>query len=162
MSILPSKLYVISPVSNTRSFVGITHSHAIKYINGSAIFGFRDLSIASRLSYAVDNRIINGEKSLISEDILYPSSQLELGQNVTLTNEKYSQNKLYNIQIGKVDEQELLSYCAALHISCVIFGYSPQKDSIYVKEIVSPPRSFSFSAGYLDYLYNKDENEVEF
>jgi hypothetical protein len=68
--------------------------------------------------------------------------------------------KLYNVQVGKVDETQIMWYCAALQISAIILDWSSSYDSLYVKEIISPERSMAFSAGYLSHIFDKDMDDI--
>jgi hypothetical protein len=90
-----------------------------------------------------------------------PFSHIGIGQNLVLKHPPPLEGtKLYNVQVGKVDENQMLSYCSALHISAIILDWSSSYDSLYVKEIISPERSMAFSAGYLSHIFDKD-NDME-
>jgi len=156
-----AQMYVISNVRNTAHMAGIPHSHAIANLNGAAIFAFRQISTATRLARLVDQRITDGEQFVFTEDLLTPFSNLYKGLNLQLKPgfNPYEKRPLENVVVGRVKEHEVIQYCAAMQISAVFLSENSSHDSIYVEEILSPARSIEFSAGYLDYLYNKSEDE---
>ena len=141
-------MFVVTPVSKPTHLAGIGHAHAVKHIQGAAVFGFRNPELALRFAYGIDDH-------------------LSIGQDVRLKCVTPPEGtKLYNVQVGKVDEDQIMSYCSALQISAVILDFSPSHDVLYVKEIVSPERDMAFSAGYLSHLFENvhiiDEmNDVE-
>ena len=154
-----SKLFVITPVNNLKTFAGINHSNAVRNISGSAVFAFRDVNLAARVAQGIDDRIIHGKLPVLSEDLLNPFSHLEIGQDIELKYPKTIENKpLVNLNVGKVDESQLISFCSALQISCIILSNSTSANTMYVSEIISPERSLAFSAGYLSFLYEKDDD----
>lgn len=159
MSVVGSKLYVVTPTKNVYHFAGINHAHAVQNIQGGAIFAFRELPLAFRVASGIDDRLVHGKLPAISEELLSPFSHLTVGQEIELKYPDVVKKNLINLNIGKVDENEVLSYCAALQISCIILGYTTSKDTVFVQEILSPERSLVFSAGFLDFLYNKDFDE---
>jgi hypothetical protein len=61
--------------------------------------------------------------------------------------------------VGRVKEQEVVQYCAAMQISAIFLAENSSHDTLYVEDILSPARSVEFSSGYLEYLYNKSEDE---
>ena len=154
-------LFVVTPVSKPTHLAGISHAHAVKHIQGAAVFGFRSPELALRVAYGVDDRISLNKTPVFCEELLEPFSHLSVGQDVQLRCSSPPEGtKLYNVQVGKVDEDQILSYCSALQISAIILDFSPSHDVLYVKEIISPERSLAFSAGYLSHLYD-NVNVVE-
>ncbi|AGE57792.1 hypothetical protein ATCVNTS1_856L [Acanthocystis turfacea Chlorella virus NTS-1] len=154
---ISSSLFVVTPVSNHKQLAGINHAHAVKHIQGAAVFGFRSPEAALRVAYGIDSRITLNKTPFLCEEIIEPFSHLSVGQDVLLKSTAVPEGtKLYNVQVGKVDESQIMSYCSALQISAIIFDFSPSYDSLYVKEIISPERSTLFSAGYLAHMFDKD------
>jgi hypothetical protein len=164
---LSSKLFVVTPVSKPTHLAGINHSHAVKHIQGAAVFGFRSQEVALRLAYGIDNRITLDKTPFLCEELVEPFSHLSVGQDLVLKSKApLPGTPLYNVQVEKVDESQVAMYCSALQISTIILDFSSSYDSLYVKEIISPERSLAFSAGYLSYIYDSvhvvDEmNEIE-
>ncbi|AGE57093.1 hypothetical protein ATCVNEJV3_823L [Acanthocystis turfacea Chlorella virus NE-JV-3] len=154
---ISSSLFVVTPVSNHKQLAGINHAHAVKHIQGAAVFGFRSPEAALRVAYGIDNRINLNKTPILCEELVEPFSHLSVGQDVLLKSPAPAEGtKLYNVQVGKVDESQIMSYCSALQISAIIFDFSPSYDSLYVKEIISPERSTLFSAGYLSHMFDQD------
>jgi hypothetical protein len=150
-------LYVVTSIRNTKNFAGIPHSRAIANIDGAAIFGFQKLPLAARFATAVDKRIAINSDFVFSEDLIEPFSHLVKGQRLDLKFHEYVDKNFHfdNVLIGKVKEDEIINYCSAMQISAVLLGETTTNESVYVQDILSPARSMGFSAGYLDYLYNK-------
>jgi hypothetical protein len=150
-----SNMFVVTPVSKPTHLAGISHAHAVKHIQGAAVFGFRNPELALRFAYGIDDRITLNKTPVFCEEIIEPFSHLSIGQDVRLKCDTPPEGtKLYNVQVGKVDEDQIMSYCSALQISAVILDFSPSHDVLYVKEIISPERSLAFSAGYLSHLFD--------
>lgn len=148
-------LFVVTPLGRPTHLSGISHAHAVKHIQGAAVFGFRSPEVALRVAYGVDDRIILNKTPVLCEELLEPFSHLSIGQDVLLKCSSPPEGtKLYNVQVGKVDEDQIMSYCSALQISAIILDFSPSHDVLYVKEIISPERDMVFSAGYLSHLYD--------
>ena len=155
-------LFVVTPVSKPTHLAGINHAHAVKNISGGAVFGFRSPDVALRVAYGVDDRIIRNRHPVLCEELLEPFSHLGIGQNVVLKiPPPLEGTTLVNVQVGKVDENQMMWYCAALQISAIILDWSSSLDVFYVKEIISPERSMAFSAGYLSHIFDKDEDMLE-
>ncbi|AGE59889.1 hypothetical protein ATCVTN60342_834L [Acanthocystis turfacea Chlorella virus TN603.4.2] len=154
---ISSSLFVVTPVSNHKQLAGINHAHAVKHIQGAAVFGFRSPEVALRVAYGIDSRITLNKTPVLCEELIEPFSHLSVGQDVLLKSPVVPEGtKLYNVQVGKVDESQITSYCSALQISAIILDFSSSYDSLYVKEIISPERSTLFSAGYLSHMFDKD------
>ena len=154
-----SKLYLVTHVSNSKLIAGIPHPHAVANIPGSAIFGFRKPSIAFKFAKAVDERIDMNSKPIFCEDLLDPFSNLIRGQLVDL---KYHNNinsavELNNTIVGRVLESEVSNYCAAMHISAIVLDEWTSGELLYVEDIIAPARSDVYSAGYLEYLFNMED-----
>jgi hypothetical protein len=148
-------LFVVTPVSKPTHLAGVSHAHAVKHVQGAAVFGFRSPEVAFRVAYGVDDRITLNKTPVFCEELFEPFSHIEIGQNVHLNFQAPPEGtKLYNVQVGRVDESQILSYCKALQISAIILDFSSSYDSLYVKEIVSPERDMAFSAGYLSHIYD--------
>lgn len=152
---LSSNLFVVTPVSKPTHLAGINHSHAVKHIQGAAVFGFRSPEAALRVAYGIDDRIILNKTPILCEELIEPFSNLSVGQDVLLKHPAPVEGtKLYNVQVCKVDQGQITSYCSALQISAIILDFSPSYGSLCVKEIVSPERDMAFSAGYLNHIYD--------
>jgi len=157
---MSAPLFVVTPVSKPTHLAGISHTHAVKNISGGAVFGFRSPEVALRVAYGIDDRIARERYPVFCEELMEPFSHIGLGQNLVLKHPPPLEGtKLYNVQVGKVDENQMMSYCSALHISAIILDWSSSYDSLYVKEIISPERSMAFSAGYLSHIFDKDIHE---
>ena len=156
-----SSLFVVTPVSNPMHLAGISHAHAVKNTRGAAVFGFRSPEAAFRVAHGIDDRYILNKSPVLSEELLEPFSHLSIGQDVNLKCRPPKNAGLYNVQVGKIDESQVLSYCSALQISAVIFDFSPSGDTLYVKEIISPERSMAFSASYLGYLFDRHDDDSD-
>ncbi|AGE56257.1 hypothetical protein PBCVNEJV1_316R [Paramecium bursaria Chlorella virus NE-JV-1] len=156
-----SSLFVITSIRNTKNIAGIPHSKAIANIEGAAIFGFRKLPLAARFARAVDERIADNSDFVFSEDLLEPFSHLVKGQHVHFKydSELEKNVRFDNVIIGRVKEEEIVNYCSAMQISAVLLGETISNETVYIEDILSPARSLAYSAGYLDYLYNMDDDE---
>lgn len=160
-------MFVVTPVSKPTHLAGINHSHAVKHIQGAAVFAFRSHEAALRLAYSIDDRVTLDKTPVLCEELLEPFSHLTIGQDLVLKSKApLPGTNLYNVQVAKVNEDQVAMYCSALQISTVVLDFSSSYDSLYVKEIISPERSLVFSAGYLSHIYDNvhiiDEmNEIE-
>ncbi|AAC96979.2 hypothetical protein PBCV1_A664L [Paramecium bursaria Chlorella virus 1] len=151
-------MFVVTQVGDNKNMAGIPHSHAVRNINGSAVFGFRQLPTAAKVAIALDHHIRHTPGIVFTEDLMEPISNLSKGQNVRLSmpTSYISKNRpLELVSIARVQEEELINYAAAMQISVIVLGEKEQE--IYVEDILSPARSIEFSAGYLDYIYNEKE-----
>jgi hypothetical protein len=155
-----TSLFVVTQITNTKNIAGIPHNHAIANIDGAAIFGFRKLPLAARFAKAIDQRIATNSDYVFCEDLIEPFSNLSKGQVLSFNypREITKNANFDNVIIGRVKESELVAYCSALQISTVMLHETA--DNLYVEDILSPARSLQYSAGFLDYLYNLEENDI--
>jgi hypothetical protein len=155
-----TSLFVVTQITNTKNIAGIPHNHAIANIDGAAIFGFRKLPLAARFAKAIDQRIAANSDYVFCEDLIEPFSNLSKGQVLSFNYPReITENVNFdNVIIGRVKESELVAYCSALQISTVMLHETA--DNLYVEDILSPARSLQYSAGFLDYLYNLEENDI--
>lgn len=159
-----SKLYVVTHVENNKSLAGIPHPHAIANIQGSALFCFRKPRPAFKVAKAIDERITNDLRPVFCEELIEPFSNLIRGQILEL---KYyddidSSVELNNVIVGRVDENELSNYCSAMNISAAVLDEWTSNDNVlYVQDIISPARSAVYSAAYLEYLFNMEDETMD-
>ena len=147
-------LYVITKIGNVKEIAGIPHPHAVRNINGSAIFGFRKLPVAAKIARAIDHRMRNHETLIFTEDLMEPISNLSIGQRVFL--KKYPETQpLEHVSVFRVSEEHLMKYVCATHMS--VLCLDDKDDNVYVSEILSSPiRDMELTMLYLDHMFDHE------
>jgi len=148
-------LFVITKIGNTSELAGIPHSHAVKNLHGSAVFGFNNIRTAAKVARAIDHRMKLVSETIFTEDLMEPISNLALGQEVKL--KKYyakQKTKLDKVSVCKVTKEHMSKYASAMHTSVIFLD--EKDDILYVEDILSPVRDFTFSAAYLQHLYDTE------
>ncbi|AGE54748.1 hypothetical protein PBCVKS1B_650L [Paramecium bursaria Chlorella virus KS1B] len=146
-------LYVVTKFGNTKEIAGIPHPHAVRNINGSAVFGFRKLPAAAKIARAIDHRMKTHETSIFTEDLMEPISNLSIGQRVFL--KKYPDDKrpLERVSVYRLSEEHLMKYVAATNMSVICLG--DKNDVVYIEEILSPMiRDTELTMLYLDHMFD--------
>jgi hypothetical protein len=150
---LAAKLFVIAPATEHTHFAGIPHAHAIRGIDGSAVFCFRQLAPAVHLAQAVDHRMITNPANTFTEDLVEPYSNLCIGQIVDIKHDFDPDEHLHNVIIGHVSEQEMSKYAQATQISVIILDKTD--DHLVIADIICPPKNLMSTAKYLDYIFEE-------
>ena len=148
-----TKLFVVAPATDHTHFAGIPHAHAVRGIDGSAVFCFRQLSPAVHLAQAVDHRMITNPLDTFTEDLVEPYSNLYIGQIVDIKHDFDPNEHLHNVIIGHVSEQEMFKYAQATQISVIVVDET--NDHLEIADIISPPKNSMSTARYLDYMFEE-------
>lgn len=151
-----AKLFVVAPSTNHTQFAGIAHPHAIRGIHGPAIFSFRQLAPAVHLGQAVDSRMVHNSRDVFTEELVGPYSNLFVGQILDIHHDFDPHEPLRNVVIAHVSEREMGNYAQVTQISIVVIDH--QNEELVISDIISPPRNLLYTAKYLDFLFEKNDN----
>ncbi|ABU44328.1 hypothetical protein PBCVNY2B_900L [Paramecium bursaria Chlorella virus NY2B] len=149
-------IFVITKLGNTKELAGIPHSHAIRNIHGSAVFGFRQLPVAAKIARAIDYRMKNHETMIFTEDLMEPISNLSIGNRVFLKKHPDEKRPLARVSVYRTSDEHIMKYAIAMNMSVIVLGET--NDVIFVEEIMSPTTNDSeLTTSYLNHIF---ENEM--
>jgi hypothetical protein len=151
---MSSRLFVVAPSTNHTQFAGIAHPHAVRGIQGPAVFSFRQLPPAVHLAQAVDHRMLYNPFDTFTEELIEPYANLFIGQSLDIHYEFNHDEPLRNVVIGRVTENDMKNYAQATQISIIVVDQ--QDDELIISDIISPLRDLLYTAKYLDYLFDKE------
>ncbi|APC25859.1 hypothetical protein BST79_gp346 [Only Syngen Nebraska virus 5] len=146
-------LYVVTKFGNTKEIAGIPHPHAVRNINGSAVFGFRKLPAAAKIARAIEHRMKTHETSIFTEELMEPISNLSIGQRVFLKKHPSDKRTLEKVSVYRLSEEHLMKYVAATNMSVICLD--DKNDVVYVEEILSPmTRDTELTMLYLNHMFS--------
>ncbi|AAC96980.2 hypothetical protein PBCV1_A665L [Paramecium bursaria Chlorella virus 1] len=154
--IVRMSIYVITKLGNTKEIAGIPHSHAVRNINGSAVFGFRQLPVAAKIARAIDYRMKNHDTMIFTEDLMEPISNLSIGNRVFLKKHPSDKRPLERVSVYRTSEEHIMKYAIAMNMSVICLG--DKNNVVFVEEILSPMMKDSeLTVSYLNHIF---ENEM--